>query len=149
MPNRGGYASSIVSHLAGYMTPPLLGLGGVALVNRGLAWSLLWVTLVLLLGAWSQFRGLYTGLILLLAGAGVAYVVIAGSPFLQETVAVALVWLLLLGGVRAVAVMSIGPTSDSGRLQDLTWITAFLWAGLFWFVAIVCLWVGARRLTGL
>ncbi|MDN5751646.1 MAG: M50 family metallopeptidase, partial [Pseudonocardia sp.] len=112
------------------------------------AWSLLWATLVLLLGAWSQFRGALAGAFLLLAGAGIGYVAAVGSPPLQNAVAVALVWLMLLGGVRAVAGMSIGEPSDSWRLARSTWIPAFLWAGLFWFVAVACLWVGTRRLLG-
>jgi hypothetical protein len=148
-PVRNGWVSGILSGLAGYTTPPLVGLAGTALVLDGQAWSLLWATILLLLGAWSQFRGALAGIFLLLAGAGIGYVAYTGTPELQTAVAVALVWLMLLGGVRAVAVMSLGPKSDSGRLAQSTWIPAIVWAGVFWTVALLCLWLGGRRLLGL
>lgn len=147
-PARGGWASGIVIGLAGYTAPPVAGLAAVALLREGLAWSLLWATLFLLLGAWSQYKGALAGVFVLLAGAGIGYVAVVGPAQLQSALAVALAWLMLLGGVRAVAIMSIGEDSDSWALSRSTWIPAIVWAGVFWFVAIVCLWLGGRRLLG-
>lgn len=134
---------------AGYLTPPLAGLAGAALVVAGRSWSLLWVAIVLLFGAWAKSKGLFTGLIVLLAGAGVGYVAVEGSPQVQSTLAVALVWLMLLGGVRSLVNLGLGDAdSDSGRLSAATWIPRVVWVALFWVVALACLWFGARRLLG-
>jgi hypothetical protein len=44
--------STYVIGLLGFLTPPLLGLAGAYLVLAGLAWSLLWVVIVLLFVAY-------------------------------------------------------------------------------------------------
>jgi len=134
---------------AGYLTPPLAGLAGAALVVAGKSWSLLWVAIILLLGAWAKSQGLFTGLIVLLAGAGVGYVAVEGSPQVQSVLAVALVWLMLLGGVRSLVNLGLGADkSDTAQLSAATWIPRVVWAALFWVVALVCLWFGARLLVG-
>ena len=75
----------------------------------------------------------------------------ASPPGVQAGVAVGLVWLMLLGGVTTLRGQRLGGnrSSDAGQLARLTWIPAFLWVALSWFVAIVCLWVGGRRLLGI
>lgn len=85
----------------------------------------------------------------MLAGAGIGWVAVAGTEDLQALVAVTLVWIMLFGGVSTLLGQGLGKGgSDAAQLSRVTWIPAFLWAALFWFVAIVCLWVGGRRLLG-
>jgi hypothetical protein len=142
-------AGGILSALAGYLTPPLVGLAGANLVLAGLSWSLLWASLILLLGAYFMAKDLFTTLIVLLAGAGIGWTAVQGSPELQAGVAVALVWLMLLGGVSSLVGQGFGVDgSDAAVLARYTLVPRILWVALFWFAAVVCLWVGARRLIG-
>lgn len=135
--------------LAGYLTPPLLGLAGANLVLAGKSWSVLWASVILLIGSFLHARGLFTNLVVILAGAGIGWVAVTGTEDLQALVAVTLVWIMLFGGVRALLGMGLGKSgSDAAELSNDTWIPAILWVALFWFVAIVCLWVGGRRLLG-
>lgn len=148
---RGGWGVGLILiRLAGYLSPPMVGLAGVVLVLDGKAWSVLWASLVLLLAAFFQAEDLFTMVIVLLAGAGIGWVAVAGSPRLQAGVAVGLIWLLLIGVIITLVDQGLGREgSDAAELANDTWIPAFVWAALFWFVAIVCLWVGARRLLAL
>lgn len=144
----GGWGvGRILVALAGYLTPPLLGLAGVALVRDGKSWSVLWVSIVLLFAAFLYAEDLFTIVIVLLGLGSVAWVVLAGGPGLQAAVAVGLVWLLLLGGL--LDVFALGSRGDAARLADDTWIPGFGWLALFLFVSVVSLWVGARRLIGI
>ena len=38
--------------------------------------------------------------------------------------------------------------SDAADLARFTWIPAVVWVALFWFVALLCLFLGGRRLLG-
>lgn len=142
-------AGAILSLLAGYLTPPLVGLTGANLVLAGQSWSLLWASIVLLLGAYFQARDIFTILVVTLAGAGIGWTAVQGGPALQAGVAVGVVWLMLLGGVRSLVGQGWGVNgSDAAQLARVTLIPRIVWVALFWFVAIVCLWVGGRRLLG-
>lgn len=146
----GGWGVSLIFvGLAGYVTPPVLGLAGANLVLAGKSWSVLWATLVLLAGSFLYARGVFTNLIVLLAGAGIGWVAVTGGEDVQALLAVTLVWIMLFGGVRQLLGQKLGVSgSDAAQLSRVTWIPAILWVALFWFVAIVCLWVGGRRLLG-
>ena len=97
---------------ARFLTPPLLGLAGAYLVLVGQAWSLLWVVIVLLFVAHLKTRDWFTTVIVLLLGAGLGWVAVRGDPDLPAGVAVALVWLLLLG---AISLLVRTRRSDSGK----------------------------------
>lgn len=146
----GGWGVSLIFiYLAGYLTPPAIGLAGANLVLDGRSWSVLWAALILLAGSFLHARGLFTNLIVILAGAGIGWVAVTGSEDLRALVAVTLVWIMLFGGVSTLLGQGLGRSgSDAAQLSRVTWIPAFLWVALFWFVAIVCLWVGGRRLLG-
>lgn len=142
--------SDILITVAGYLTPPLVGLAGVALVLNGKAWSVLLASAVLLLAAFLKAKDLFTIVVVLAFAAGIGWVVFAGSPGLQAAVAVGLVWLMLVGGVTSLQGQGWGSEgSDADQLARATWIPAFLWVSLFGFVAIAALWVGTRRLLGI
>jgi Peptidase M50B-like len=142
-------AGAILTGLAGYLTPPLVGLGGANLLLAGKAWSLLWASLILLFGAYFKAKDLFTVLIVTLAGVGIGWTAVQGRPDLQAGVGVGLVWLMLIGGVTSLRGMRFGvDKSDAAILARYTLVPAVVWVALFWFVAIVCLWVGGRRLLG-
>jgi len=147
----GGWGVSLVFiGLAGYLTPPLLGLAGANLVLAGQSWSVLWAVLILLAGALLHARGLFTNLIVVLAGVGIGWVAVGDDAGLQALVAVTLVWWMLLGALRSLVHLGFGgEPSDAASLARRTWIPAIVWVALFWFVAVVCLWVGGRRLLGI
>lgn len=146
----GGWGVSLVFiALAGYLTPPLIGLAGASLVLDGKAWSVLWAAVILLLGSFLHARGMFTNLVVVLAGVGIGCVAVSGSSALQTFVALALVWWMLFGGVRSLIGQGLGTSgSDASELSRYTWIPSVFWVALFWFVAIICLWVGSRWLLG-
>ncbi|MFB9386442.1 M50 family metallopeptidase [Pseudonocardia petroleophila] len=128
----GWGVSLIFIGLAGYLTPPLLGLAGANLVLAGKSWSVLWVSVLLLIGSFLHARGLFTNLVVVLAGAGIGWVAATGSDDLQALVAVTLVWLMLFGGIRALLGQGLGVSgSDAAQLSRFTWIPAILWVALF------------------
>ena len=146
----GSSVGEILIGLAGYLTPPLLGLAGVSLVLHGKAWSVLVAAAVLLFAAFLKARDMFTIVVVLLILAGVGAAAFLGSPGLQAGVAVAIVWVMLIGGVTTLEGQGLGSSgSDADELAKVTWIPAFVWVALFVFVAIVCLWVGTRRLVGI
>jgi hypothetical protein len=85
---------------------------------------------------------MFTTVIVLLLGAGIGWVAVRGDPELQAGVAVAPVWLLLLGAITPRPV-----PGESKKTSDLT--PGLLGLALVWFVAILALWVGGCRLLGI
>lgn len=146
----GGWGvSRIFIALAGYLTSPLLGLAGANLVLAGKAWSVLWVAVLILATSFLHARGAFTNLLVVGYGALIGWVAVAGTPDDQAIVAVLLVWWMLFGEFRGLVALGLGGKGgDATDLARMTWIPAILWLALFWFVAVVCLWVGGRRLLG-
>lgn len=142
----------ILIGMAGYVAPPLLGLAGATLVVADRSWTFLWIGVVLLFGAWMKFKGAIAGVMVLVFGIGIGWVAVQGSAAVQAALALGLVWLLLIGGVENVAVLTRlrrNPSTDAAKLAVITWIPNILWIAGFWFVALVCLWYGGRALLGL
>ncbi len=146
----GGWGVSLVFiFLAGYVTPPLIGLAGANLVLGGKSWSVLWAAVILLAGSFLHARGPFTNLVVVLAGVGIGWAAVRGGAGVQSLVAITIVWWMLLGGVSTLLGQGLGVKgSDAAQLARCTWIPAVVWVALFWFVAVVCLWVGGRRLIG-
>jgi hypothetical protein len=142
----GWGVGNVLSILASMFTPPLLGLAGAALIARGNAFAVLWSAAFLLVAAFLVAKDGLAYAITLLALAGVAWAIVTGSPTVQAGVAVALVWWMLLGGLRA----SVGRYPDEdNRFESLvryTWIPKFIWQGLWIFVAVIALLRGGRLL---
>jgi hypothetical protein len=137
----------ILTAMAGYLSPPLLGLAGATAIRAGLSWSVLWAAVVLLLGAFFQARGPFTNVLVVLAGAGVAWAAVEGNTTVRAGVAVGLVWLMLFGGIQSLVWLGTGSdTSDSTVLRRATLIPGIVWIALFWAVAIACLFYGAKRM---
>jgi hypothetical protein len=62
-------------------------------------------------------------------------------------VAVGLVWLLLIGGLRRI-LLDGAHASDAHALSDMTWIPRSVWSGIWLVIAVVSLWVGGRLILG-
>ncbi|MGV9887507.1 M50 family metallopeptidase [Streptomyces sp. NPDC003395] len=145
----------ILTAAAGYTAPPLLGLGGAALLATGRITLLLWVATALLVAMLVMIRNAYGALTVLLTGGTFVLVSWLTGPQVQAAFAYAVVWFLLLGGVRPAfelqAKRSRGGAgdSDADQLARLTHAPAALWLFLFHAVSLCSLMGGGRWLLGL
>jgi hypothetical protein len=69
----------ILTAFAGYVTPPLLGLGGAALLDAGKTLPLLWTAVVLLVLALLKAEREWTTFVVLLLVAAIGYVALYGT----------------------------------------------------------------------
>ncbi|MFD9129095.1 M50 family metallopeptidase [Kitasatospora sp. NPDC059571] len=142
----------ILTAAAGYTAPPLLGLGGAALLAAGLTGQFLWIAVVLLAGMLLRIRNAFGVLAVLVTGAAFALVSWYGSDQVQACFAYLGVWFLLLAGVRPVVELQQmrrsgrAPESDADQLAGLTGVGAVLWVTLFLVVALACLLAGGSWL---
>ncbi|MGC4852034.1 M50 family metallopeptidase [Micromonospora sp. DT4] len=143
----------ILTLLAGYVAPPLVGLAGAWLLGGNRITLLLWVAVVLLLAMLVMIRNAFGVVSLLVTGAVVFAVSWYATPQVQAAFAYTGVWFLLLGGVRPVVELqrlrSRGrmPASDADQLAGLTPFPAFFWVVVFALVNLVALVAGALLLA--
>jgi hypothetical protein len=163
---RGSGPGIILTALAGYLTPPLLGAGAAALLATHRVTLLLSLLLVLLAATLLMVRNWY-GVLAVLATAGALLAVIWLAPTaLRGAFGYVVAWFLLFGGVRPVAELARtrrqakrwapGPrmvsghaqaaASDADQLAGLTGVPGGLWVFLFALVATGALILGARLL---
>lgn len=140
----------VLTLLAGYTGPALVGLGAAWLLARGYPTAVLWLLLVVLALVLVQIRNWYGLWAVLVSTAAIVAVTWWGSDEVRSTFAHALTWFLLLGAPRAVLELQAqrrrrrGPdTSDAGQLAKLTHVPAGVWVAVF---LLVCL--GALALGG-
>ncbi|MGW4501867.1 M50 family metallopeptidase [Micromonospora sp. NPDC004336] len=144
----------ILTLLAGYVAPPLVGLAGAWLLGGNRITLLLWVAVALLLAMLMLVRNAYGVLSLLVTGGAVLAVSWYATPQVQAAFAYTGVWFLLLGGVRPVVELqrlrSRGrmPASDADQLAGLTPLPAFFWVTLFALANLAALAAGALLLAG-
>ncbi|MFD7711378.1 M50 family metallopeptidase [Streptomyces sp. NPDC059785] len=140
----------ILTAAAGYTAPPLLGLGGAALLAAGHITALLWLATLLLVAMLVMIRNAYGALTVVLTGGTFVLVSWLAGPQVQAAFAYAVVWFLLLGGVRpafelqAKRIRGGAGDSDADQLARLTHAPAGLW--LFFFHAVsLCSLIGGGR----
>jgi hypothetical protein len=144
----------ILTLLAGYIAPSLIGLAGAWILGGNRITLLLWLAVVLLLLMLINIRNVFGALSVLVTGAIVFVVSWYASPQVQAAFAYAGVWFLLIGGVRPVGELqklrSRGrmPDSDADQLARLTRVPAFFWVLLFGLVGVAVLVVGTFMLAG-
>lgn len=146
----------ILTTAAGYVTPPLLGLGAARLLAARHATFLLWLALLLLAAAFAAVRNAY-GVLAVLATAAVVFGVNRfGSVRAQEMFAYLTAWFLLFGGIRPVFELAGrrrrggAPASDADQLALLTGVPGGAWVFLFGAVSVAALAIGtAWMLPGL
>jgi Peptidase M50B-like len=138
-------AGMVLTAAAGYLSPSLLGLCGVAVLAAGWVTVALWVTTGLLLAMLFMIRNGYGVLSVLLTGATVGLVAWYASADTQAAFGHAVVWFLLIGGVRPVAELrrqrraGRARDSDADQLGRLTRLPAPLWVALFGLAALAAL----------
>ena len=159
----------VLTTLAGYLTPPLLGAGAAALLAAHHVVLLLWLLLALLGVTLLAIRNAYGALAVLVTAAGVVAVTLLATAPVQAAFGYAAAWFLLLGGVRPVLELQRSrararrarirasrpgaalwqgraPESDADQLAGLTGVPGGVWVGLFLLAALLALGLGARLL---
>ncbi len=127
----------VVTLLAGYVTPSLLGLGGVVLLDRGHIRLLLWICLLLLVAILVMIRNFYGLLLVIATGAAVFAVSWYATAPWQALFAYTGVWFLLIGGVRPVVEVQLhrrrgsGMRSDPDQLAGITPLPGGFWVFVF------------------
>jgi len=142
----------ILTAAAGYTAPPLLGLGGAALLALGHITLLLWLATALLVAMLVMIRNAYGALTVIVTGGAFLLVSWLAGPQVQAAFAYAVVWFLLVGGVRpafelqAKRMRGGAGDSDADQLSRLTHVPAGLWLFLFHAVSLCSLIGGGRWL---
>lgn len=143
-PERG--LGVILTAVAGYVTPSLLGLGTIALVlndHVALAWLIAGGALAVML---LYARHWFTALVFGLSIAAVAVIFIYGTESVAEFAALTFAWLLLLGGARTTFELwryrrnSRYRHTDADILARATHVPAVLWNLVFIAVALAAIW---------
>jgi hypothetical protein len=135
----------ILTAAAGYTAPPLLGLGGAALLAGGRITLLLWAATALLLVMLVMIRNAYGVLTVVVAGGAFLLVSWLTGPQVQAAFAYVVVWFLLAGGVRPAFELQAkrrrggAGDSDADQLARLTHVPAGLWLFLFHAVSLCSL----------
>ncbi|MGD6743410.1 M50 family metallopeptidase [Streptomyces sp. BH106] len=145
----------ILTAAAGYTAPPLLGLGGAALLSEGHITLLLWLATALLVAMLVMIRNAYGVLTVVVAGGAFVLVSWLAGPQVQAAFAYTVVWFLLLGGVRPAFELQRkrrrggAGDSDADQLSRLTHVPAGMWLFFFHAVSLCSLLGGGRWLLGL
>jgi hypothetical protein len=148
-------AGMVLTAAAGYTAPSLLGLAGAWLLASGHITALLWSATALLLAMLVMIRNAYGLLTVVLAGGTFLAVSWLTDAQVQAAFAYAVVWFLLLGGIRPVFELhrtrrrGRAPDSDADQLARLTHTPPALWLLLFHAVALGALLGGGAWLLDL
>ncbi|WP_332248755.1 M50 family metallopeptidase [Cellulomonas bogoriensis] len=142
----------VVTLLAGYPAPALVGLGAAALLAHGRAVGLLWLVLLLLGLLLLQIRNLFGLWVVLVCGVATFGVSWWAPPEAQSAVAFTVTWFLLLAAPRTVMELARSRRrdrsgqSDADQLARVTGVPALVWLGGFAVVALGCLALGTAWL---
>lgn len=123
--------SGVLTSLAGYLTPPAVGLGGLALAHTQRSAAALVIMLVALALVLVMIRNVFGLVAVVGLGALVYAVVHDGGTDTQALLASALAWTLLFGSVRLTVSGMSGGTGDAHDLAKATHVPWVLWQTLF------------------
>lgn len=142
----------ILTLLAGYSAPALLGLGAAWLLGLGYSVGLLWLLLAALALLLIQVRNWF-GLWSVIATAAVIFAVTwFATPLVHSVFALFVTGFLLLGAIRTVLELQgsrarrRGTASDADQLARLSHLPGLLWVGVFLIITVACAVLGARLL---
>ena len=108
----------VVTTAAGYLSPSLVGLVGVALLAADQVTVMLWGTAALLVAMLVMIRNVYGAFTLVLSGAVVVGLSLYASPDVQAAFGYAMTWFLLFGAVRPVGELWRQRRQNEGRYSD-------------------------------
>lgn len=145
-------AGMVVTALAGYPAPAVVGLGAAALVAADRPVLALWLGLLLLLSVLVWIRNLFGLYVVLVAGVLLLGVTWWGTPTVQGMTAWTLTAFLLLGAPRTVLDMQSERrrrrtrSSDADVLARITPLPALVWVGFLLLASLACTAAGAALL---
>lgn len=138
----------VLTALAGYVAPSLLGLGGAALLSFGHITALLWASVVLLGLMLLMIRNFFGLLTMLATGAAVFAATWYADAKVQAGFAYLAVWFLLFGGLRPILELQAqrhsgrAANSDADQLATLTKVPGLFWVAVFGLVSLGSLVLG-------
>nr|WP_245788297.1 M50 family metallopeptidase [Amycolatopsis marina] len=142
----------VLTTLAGYPAPALLGLAFAGLLSGDRMAAVLAIVAVLLLGVLVMVRNAY-GVFAVVASAGVlAAVALLAPSEIQAAFVYLMTWFLVLGGLRPVFELQrkrrrgAARDSDADQLARLTGLPALLWVLVLAVIALTCLVLGGALL---
>ena len=141
-------AGMVVTAFAGYISPSLVGLAGVALLAVDQVTVMLWAAAAVLVAMLIMVRNWYGALTLVVTGGVVVGISLYGSVDVQAAFAYGMTWFLLLGGVRPVGELrrqrrhQPGSPTDADILARLTRVPGSVWVMLFGLVTLSALGAG-------
>jgi hypothetical protein len=146
----------VLTTLAGYVSPPLLGALAAWLLAAHHVTAELWLLLALLAATFLAIRNVYGALAVLATAAAVFAVSLLTSAAVQSVFSYGTVWFLLLGGARPVIELhrersrsyrrGRAARTDADQLARLTGMPGGAWVFVFGIVAVAALALGARLL---
>ena len=142
----------VLTALAGYLTPPLLGAGTAWLLAAHHVTAALWLLLALLAATFLAIRNAFGVLAVLLTAAAVWAVTWFASATVQAVFGYGVAWFLLFGGVRPIVELARqrrrgrSRYSDADMLARLTRVPGGVWVAVFGLVAVAAVALGARLL---
>jgi hypothetical protein len=143
----------ILTALAGYITPPLLGLGCAWLLSDGRITLMLWTAIALLAAMLIMIRNMYGVLSVVATGAIIFAVSWLGDATVQAGFAYLGAAFLLLAGARPVIELQQkrakgqARDSDADQLARLTGVPGLVWVGVFAAVTVLALFFGLQLLA--
>jgi hypothetical protein len=143
----------VFTAMAGYLTPPLLGLAFALLLSANRITLMLWAAMALLAALLIKIRNAYGAMSVLGTGLLIFAVSWFGSDTLQAGFAYLAAWFLLFAGARPVVELQRlrsrhrAPASDADQLAYLTGIPGISWVVLFGAVALVALFLGGELMA--
>ncbi|MBC6460414.1 M50 family metallopeptidase [Actinomadura sp. HBU206391] len=145
-------AGMVFTAIAGYTTPPLLGLAFAVLLSADRITLMLWASLALLGAMLILIRNAYGVFTVVGTGAVIFAVSWLGDANVQAGFAYLAAWFLLLAGARPVIELQRmrsrhqAPRSDADQLAYLTGVPGLAWVGMFALIALLSLLAGAQLL---
>ncbi|MGH3544813.1 MAG: M50 family metallopeptidase [Mycobacteriales bacterium] len=135
----------VLTGLAGYIAPSLLGLACASLLSIGRLTPVLWLCIALLAAMLVIVRNIFGVISVVTTGLILGAISYFGSDGLQAATAYGLTWFLLLGGVRPVIELQKkrywgeAHNSDADQLGEITPFPGLFWVLVFALVTIGCL----------
>ena len=153
---RGSGPGIVLTTMAGYITPPLLGALAAWLLAAHHVTAELWLLLALLAATFLAIRNAYGAVAVLATLAGVCAVSLLTSAAVQSVFSYGTAWFLLLGGIRPVIELRRERSrsyrrgrpgrTDADQLARLTGLPGGAWVFVFGIVAVAALALGAKLL---
>ncbi len=135
----------VLTGLAGYIAPSLLGLACASLLAIGRSTPVLWLCIALLAAILVVVRNIFGLVSVLTTGLALGAISYFGSEGLQTAAAYGLTWFLLLGGVRPVIELQRkrywgeAHNSDADQLAEITPLPGLFWVAVFMLITFGCL----------